>query len=313
MITLIFNNIVFAQTLKDLKNRALQASKALESQTQVLHFDELSKTSSLTFSDTIGNTIVIKSKFVKSSEKINRTYVHEIKNQNFKEIFHFVDGPYYNDFSVQWQSNLGTYANKDLGEWQIGFATKIKNDDVCMYRIYSDEFMKNMDFSQKEKQQHKTVRRYYINRDTVFYQAAGDLEFFKIMKKDSGEFFMRFSDGNLIDKDGKVLCKYTGQDYYYLTKLYFAYQFYLNEIPLATVTNMMADIKSDEKEKKMQELYMKKVKNCNYCNKQYNGASFNYTGIGRTKNNPCGDTVEEVYTNAFCSRKCAIDHCKSTR
>ena len=64
----------------------------------------------------------------------------------------------------------------------------------------------------------------------------------------------------------------------------------------------VASIQQDEAKTK----YLTLKKHCNYCNKEYTGVSFTYSGC---------DYAFEIYKDAsysYCSRKCAFDYCNQT-
>jgi hypothetical protein len=169
-----------AQKLADLKNKALKYAKIFDEQKKSLDYGTLSNSSSLRFTDSTGKTIIIKSRVYEgycgtSSSKTSVIGINQVNAQTTDDFFSFKNGKCYTEASTQWQNNLDQFSNKNLGLWSIIYATEIKGKDVMIMRLYSEELMTKLNFSKKDREQHITVKRYFMSGDSVFIQNSNPI------------------------------------------------------------------------------------------------------------------------------------------
>ena len=328
-----------SQTLNDLlerKNKAVSVIKDLKSAK-----DQLS-TSSLELSLNLDNkniivTASLTSKLCGENESTEDNFINlNVDGVNNESVFRYIDkkfneGPCDLMSNDQYQSNKNLETDTSL-TWEICFLPKPKENSIYVYNKFSKNFLNNYYKNENDKKNHFNIIAYQLIGDSVFIYKVSKIIELKNKKKD---FFMIFKDGVVKDKNDNLLFSYKGSNKYSLMKMYFATLFYFNEFQFAKeqkeilvkrnnevkekedieynnrlkikLAKLNADLEVKEKQ------YMSKSKNCKYCNVKYTGVSFEFTVNSSSKSrSECKARIDEVYFDAFCSRKCVLDHCNST-
>jgi hypothetical protein len=202
------------------------------------------------------------------------------------------------------------------GLWSIVFFVDEDRQLIGIIRLFTPEIKKLIPDLENEY----LSEVYVLKGDTVYVKRAKTKEEHSTIfnNNDLEKPYISIYNNEIyslenIDKTNqgsKVLCKYKGNNKYEIAMLWFSSQFIANDGEKGKIIDKIIEIKSNEKQQAQNDLYAKKTKNCKYCNKPYKGVSFDIKRF--TTGNKCGsDNFIEVYYDAFCSRKCAIDDCKS--
>jgi hypothetical protein len=329
-----------SQTLNDLlerKNKAVSVIKDLKSAK-----DQLS-TSSLELSLNLDNKNIVvsaslTSKLCGENESTEDNFINLNVDGVYNEsVFRYIDkkfneGPCDLMSNDQYQSNKNLETDTSL-TWEICFLPKPKENSIYVYNKFSKNFLNNYYKNENDKKNHFNIIAYQLIGDSVFIYKVGKIIELKNKKK---EFFMVFKDGVVKDKNDNVLFNYKGSNKYSLMKMYFATLFYFKEFQFAKEQKEILVKRNNEIRRKNDEIelkrinenlkksaaewevkksqYLTKSKNCKYCNVKYSGVSFEFNKESKMWNSktPCKARIDEVYFDAFCSRKCVLDHCNST-
>ena len=222
-----------------------------------------------------------------------------------EEVFTFTDGV--NCFTSASQQIIKNKF-KALGDWEISFLTDPSKSSIFTITEFSDELQKN----EPSYINAPLIRKISVVDNNVYVKKYKTAQDYKQDDGSKGDLYLKFSDGNIIEaSSNKILGEYGGNDYYLLSKIYFSFNFVNGLKRIATELNLKAEKINDTNIEKQKQIWLSKIKKCKYCNKEYKGEAFNYDKF-RSKYNPCADPINIVYYDAFCSRKCALDHCKAT-
>jgi hypothetical protein len=327
-----------SQTLNDIlerKNKAVSVIKDLKSAK-----DEISN-ATLELTMTLNNkTIIATSSLISKPCGENESIAENNLNLNIdgvlnESVFRFYDnqfssGPCNLFTSNQYQTNEKLETDTSL-YWGIGFLPKPKENSLYVFNKFTKNFTNNFYKNEIDKKNHFNIVAYKLINDSVFvYKVNNDSEF----KTHKRQFFMSFKDGEAKDRNGDLLFNYKGKNIFSIMKIYFATLFYFKEFQFAkeqqeilVKRNNEIIRKNDEIEQKRinenlkisaaeweakEKQYLTKSKNCKYCNVKYTGVSFGIKPHLLRKDAPCKSRIDEVYWDAFCSRKCVLDHCNST-
>jgi hypothetical protein len=312
IITLLGLNIN-AQTLKDLAKKANQAAKIasnikntadkIESNAQVLILKDASSEYKI--------SVLSDETYCGLSQEKTKRYNLNLKYKNeSKQIIGFVDGlNCVTEASEQWKNNKDMWSDKSIGKWEIGFLTNPKNSSFIFCHILSDAVLSVIYPNSKDQKAFIPFRKFSLKGDSIYLLTTKTIE--ELNKNEIGKYYCKFSDGKIINKDNEEMCSYEGGNKYLLMKMWFAFDFYLHDYKIAESLKSIANKKTEENKAAQNKQYVEKTKNCKYCNQPYTGESFDFYSY-RSRDKPCADKIYKVYYDAFCSQKCALDHCKAT-
>jgi hypothetical protein len=226
-----------------------------------------------------------------------------------EQVFTFTDGV--NCFTSA-SSQIIKNKFQTLGDWEISFLTDPSKSTIFTITKFSDELKKNEPLYADAP----LIRKISVVNSNVYVKKFKTSQDYKDDDGSKGELFLKFSDGNIIEAStNKTLGEYGGTaseyDYFLLSKIYFSFNFVNGLKRIATELRLKEEKIYDTNVEKQKQIWLGKIKKCKYCNKEYKGEAFNYDKF-RSKYNPCADPINIVYYDAFCSRKCALDNCKST-
>jgi hypothetical protein len=329
-----------SQTLNDLlerKNKAVSVIKDLKSAK-----DQISN-AALELTMTLNNKVIIATSSLTSKPcGEDESIVENNLNLNIdgvlnESIFRYYDNQFSNGpcnlfTNNQYQTNEKLETDTSL-YWGIGFLPKPKENSLYVFNKFTKKFSNNFYKNETDKKNHFNIVAYKLINDSVFVFKVNNESEFKNHKR---EFFMNFKDGEAKDRNGNLLFNYKGKNNFSIMKMYFATLFYFKEFQFAkeqkeilVKRNNEITRKNDEIEQKRinenlkksaaeweikKSQYLTKSKNCKYCNVKYSGVSFEFNKESKMWNSktPCKARIDEVYFDAFCSRKCVLDHCNSS-
>jgi hypothetical protein len=205
-------------------------------------------------------------------------------------------------------------------EWTILVTISRNEKEISVIHDYSEKVKKhNPSFTN-----HPYLQTFYLSGDTLMCKSFITKENFSNNTNSISTAFARFTNSEIhflntgmyqLDQTNWT-CTFEGNKEMAMMHFLFGIFIHLDKGVFAAHLEKMDAAKIEEDNRIMrinqQEEYMAAEKSCHYCNKKYTGVSYSF-GRWRSENNPCGDEIEIVYVNAFCSRKCALDHCKATR
>jgi len=204
-------------------------------------------------------------------------------------------------------------------EWTILVTISRNEREISVIHDYSEKVKKhNPAFTN-----HPYIQTFHLSGDSLICQSYMTKESFNNNTKITSNVFAIFRNNEIqfintgmyqLDQTNWK-CTFEGNKEMAMMHFLFGIFIHLDKGVFATHLEKMDAAKIEEDNKvlriKQQEDYMAKEKSCHYCDKKYTGVSYGF-GRWRSEKNPCGDELEIVYIDAFCSRKCALDHCKAT-
>jgi hypothetical protein len=205
----------------------------------------------------------------------------------------------------QIQSNTEYYSSKSMGLWVVAFISEPRKNTIQIRRTFSKEIISNI----SELKDKNTIDTYKLIGDTVYLiSSPTDEKSAKEQVNNLGAWVIRFENGIVYDNTNKQIFEYAGGDNFDLMSLYVSYKFYSIDMNIAKNIRDINKISDAQVQKANNDKFLKEAKKCKFCNKEYTGESFDFTGWGRS-NKPCSDPIGVVYRSAFCSRKCALEEC----
>ena len=337
---LLFAFCLKSQTLNDLlerKNKAVSVIKDLKSAKDQLSISSLELSLNLE-NKNILVTASLTSKPCGENESTEDNFINlKVDGVYNESVFRYIDkkfneGPCDLMSNDQYQSNKNLETDTSL-TWEICFLPKPKENSIYVYNKFSKNFLNGFYKNENDKKNHFNIIAYQLSGDSVFIYKVSKIVELKNKKK---ELFMVFKDGEAKDKNDNLLFSYKGSNKYSMMKMYFATLFYFKEFQFAKeqkeilvkrnneITRKNDEIKQKELAEYSKKLaaewevkksqYLTKSKNCKYCNITYTGVSFEFNSHSAFtfSKTPCKAKIDEVYFDAFCSRKCVLDHCNSS-
>jgi hypothetical protein len=205
----------------------------------------------------------------------------------------------------QIQSNTDIYSSKSMGLWVVAFISEPRKNTIQIRRSFSKEIISNI----SELKDKNTIDTYKLIGDTVYFISnKSDEKNLNNQVNEIGTWVVRFENGVVYDNTNNQIFEYTGGDNFDLMSLYVSYRFYSFDMNIAKTISDINKTSDAQVQKAKNDKFLKEVKKCKFCNKEYTGESFDFTGW-RNMNNPCSHTIGVVYRSAFCSRKCVLEEC----
>lgn len=218
-----------------------------------------------------------------------------------------------------------TSGNSLTGSQYSILLTISKNEkEIIIVRSYSEKIKKEKpDFGG-----HPAVLIFTLGDSIVLCKGSSTLEKYKSKNYDIIEDnFATFKSNSLSKGEGEIIfgnsqiyqlseysnwnCSYRGDKNQVMKLLLFQIFISYEKLAFAKYLNDYDTEQKNEIKEKNQREFVLLSKECTYCNTHYTGVSYDFEPYRSTKN-PCGDNINPVYYYAFCSRKCALEHCKAT-
>ena len=208
-------------------------------------------------------------------------------------------------------------------DWMIMLTISKDEKEITIARWYSEKTKKdNPAFAN-----HPEALIFTLGDSTITCKGSSTLDNLKAKKYDlPEEIFATFKSNNTETGEGNVTfensriyqldyinwkCSFKGSETHamklFIFQIFITLERDMFAKHLKDYENKQAALKLEQQHKE----FISISKECTYCNTTYTGVSYNFDSY-RSTNNPCGDTLYPVYYKAFCSRKCALEHCKAT-